>query len=113
MPKGQPRDAKTRAQIIDDRIKALRDQKHGILSDDAAKIKLDRERKAKLMGFTLLDLRDAGEITPQEVVTVSRLLGRRVGPEPKHWNLLADWLPPAKPEIAKPPANDPISDAAQ
>lgn len=103
MPKGQPKDAQSRAQEIQDQIKALRDKKLAILNDDAAKEKLKKERKAKLLGFTLLD---DEHLTPQEMATISRILARRPDPKPKHWELLADWMPehvakptqPAKPE---------------
>lgn len=102
MPKGQPRDARSRAQEIEDRIKALRDEKLDILRDDAAKEKLKKERKAKLLGLTILD---DEHITPQEMSIISRILGRRQGPEPKFWNLLSDWLPPT--DATAHPANDP------
>lgn len=86
MPKGQPREAKDRVLTIDERIKALRDQKSDILKDDAAKAKRLRQRRSFLIGETILD----AHLTHEEKAMLCRIISRRESP-PADWDKISDF----------------------
>lgn len=81
------------------KIKAAEDAKAKHDRERAAAL---RERKAferikikqrDLLGETIRD----ADLTPQEHALIADILSRRPGPEPKDWDVLADWMPVVKP----------------
>lgn len=86
MPKGQPREAKDRVLTIEERIKALQDEKANILKTDAEKEKRKHQRRAFIIGETILD----AKLTHEEKAVICGIMSRRVS-TPKDWDAVSDF----------------------
>jgi hypothetical protein len=80
----------------DAEAEALRERKAGMAERKAlARIKI---KQRDLLGETIRD----ADLTPQEHVVIANILSRRKD-IPNDWDVLANWLPPARPApVAKP-----------
>jgi hypothetical protein len=86
MPKGQRRDEATRIRDIENRLKTLKDRKTDLENAAADKAKRLRQRRAFLIGETILDAR----LTHEEKAVICGIMSRRES-KPADWDKVSEF----------------------